>query len=450
MELVTAKTNSKRGDLGEAEIGKNKGILDKWLAEAGAHLGDADSIAKNKQQKAAENFSVVGLPGRKTEDFKYTHIHTYLQEDYIAKAGSESIKKDDIEHLLNDDFVSVVLVNGKYVPEYSRLKKLPEAVTIKSLFKALEEGNDVVIKQFNAGLETTTNPLAMLNTALAGDGIFISIPENFVCPIPVHIANICTGDTKSLYNPRHLVYLHKNTDFTLIESYHSVKQTGKIFTNSATEFYIEDNASLENYILQEENVLSQRNDVRHFTVNTGSRMNSVAISLDGGLVRNDPTVFINGENAEVHLNGLFLVKENHHTDNHTMVEHRAPNCFSNELYKGVVADNATSVFNGKILVYRDAQKTNAYQSNKNILMGDKATINTKPQLEIYADDVRCTHGTTTGKLNEEALFYMRSRGLNEKLAKNILLQAFAKEVSNTIKDEAFRTLIEQKIEENIQ
>jgi len=389
-------------------------------------LSDANPVAKNKQQKAEENFAAVGLPDRRTEDFKYTLLRSYLQEDYIAKNGSAGIKKDEIEHLLTDDFVSVVLVNGKYSPEYSRLKKLPEEVTIKSLFKALEEGNAVAIKQFNAGLETTINPLAMMNAALAGDGIFISIPENFICPVPVHIANICTGEAKNLYNPRHLVYLHKNADFMLVESYHSVKQEGKIFTNLATEFYIEDNASLENYILQDEDVLSQRNDVRHFTVNTGSRMNSVAISLGGGLVRNDPTVFINGENAEVHLNGLFIVKENHHTDNHTMVEHRAPNCFSNELYKGVIADNATGVFNGKILVYRDAQKTNAYQSNKNILMGDKATINTKPQLEIYADDVRCTHGTTTGKLNEEALFYMRSRGLNEKTSKEYFIASICK------------------------
>lgn len=450
MELVTAKTNSKRDAASEAEMNKNKIILNKWLGESNTRLGDANPIAKNKQQKATENFSTVGLPDRKTEDYKYTHIRSYLQEDYTVKNGSASIKKDEIEHLLTDDFVSVVLVNGKYVPEYSRLKKLPEGVTIKSLFKALEEGNDLAVKQFNTGLETTTNPLAMLNTALASDGIFISIPENFSCPIPVHIANICTGEAKSFYNPRHLVYLHKNAQLTFIETYHSVKQTGKIFTNSATEFYIEDNASLENYIFQDEDVLSQRNDVRHFTVNTGSRMNSVAISLDGGLVRNDPSVFINGENAEVHLNGLFVVKENCHTDNHTLVEHRAPNCFSNELYKGIIEDNGTGVFNGKILVYKDAQKTNAYQSNKNILMGDKATINTKPQLEIYADDVRCTHGTTTGMLNEEALFYMRSRGLNKKLAKNILLQAFAKEVSNTIKNEVFRAQIEQKIEENIQ
>ena len=326
MELITAKTNSSRGALGEAEIIKNKSILNKWIDEVGARLIDSGNFAKGIQEKAEENFAAVGLPNRKTEDFKYTHIRTYLQEDYTARNGSVSLKEDELENLLTDDFVSIVLINGKYVPEYSRLKKLPDGVTIKSLFKALEEGNEVAIKQFNAGLETTTNPLAMLNTALSGDGIFISIPEKFSCPVPIHIANICTGEAKSLYNPRHLVYLHKNAELTLIESYHSVNQSGKTFTNSATEFYIEDNASLENYILQDEDVLSQRNDVRHFTVNTGSKMNSVVISLNGGLVRNDPTVFINGENAEVHLNGLFVVKENHHTDNHTMVEHRAPNC----------------------------------------------------------------------------------------------------------------------------
>jgi Fe-S cluster assembly protein SufD len=450
MELVTAKTNSKRAATGEAEVSKNKSLLNKWLSEVEVRLGDVNPVIKNKQQKAEDNFALVGLPDRKTENFKYTHIRTYLKEDYTAKNGSASLKQEDIEHLLIDDFVSVVMINGKYIPEYSRLKKLPEGVTIKSLLKALEEENELAVKQFNSGLENSTNPLAMLNTALAGDGIFISVPENFSCPVPVHIANICTGENKSFYNPRNLVYLHKNSEFTLIESYHSIKQNEKTFTNSVTEFYIENNSSLENYILQDEDILSQRNDVRQFVVNKNSRMNSVAISLNGGMVRNDPTVFINGENAEVHLNGLYTVKENHLTDNHTMIEHRAPNCFSNELYKGVIADNGTGVFNGKILVYRDAQKTNSYQSNKNILLGDKATINTKPQLEIYADDVRCTHGSSTGKMDEEALFYLRSRGLSEKLAKNILLQAFAKEVSNTIKNESFRTYIERKIEDNIQ
>jgi len=450
MELATAKTNSTRKVPTQAEIDKNTTILNKWLGEIDTRLGNANPLVKDAQQLAEEHFAHVGLPDRKAEDYKYTHIRTYLQEDYNAKTIAATIDANEIENLLNDDFISVVVVNGKYVPEYSRLNKLPEEVTVQSLYEALLQGNEVALKNFNRALHKSKNPLAMLNTALAGDGIFINVRATFLCPVPIHIINICSGDTKALHNPRNLVYLHKNAELTLIESYHSIKQTEKTFTNSVTEFYVEDNASLENYILQDEDALSQRNDVRQFIANRDSRLNSVVISLDGGMVRNDPTVLIEGENSEAHLNGLFVVKENGHIDNHTMVEHRVPNCFSNELYKGVIADNAEGVFNGKILVYRDAQKTNAYQSNKNILLGDKAVINTKPQLEIYADDVRCTHGTSTGMLNEEALFYMRSRGLNEKLAKNILLQAFAKEVSNTIKNEAFRTFIEQKIEENIQ
>jgi Fe-S cluster assembly protein SufD len=179
MELVTAKTNIGRGALPEAEINKNKSILDKWIKETGARLTDTGSIAKGIQQKAEENFASVGLPNKKTEDFKYTPIRSYLQEDYMAKSGSASIKQSEIEHLLEDDFISVVIVNGKYIPEYSKLKRLPEGVTIKGLFTALEEGNEAAIKQFNSGLEKTTNSLAMLNTALASDGIFISIPENF-------------------------------------------------------------------------------------------------------------------------------------------------------------------------------------------------------------------------------------------------------------------------------
>lgn len=449
MEVVSAKTNSKRGITTQAEVEKNRTLLDKWVGEVKTRLGDADLSVKNKQETAATYFIHIGLPDRKAEDYKYTHIRTYLQEDYRVSNEVSKLTEAEIKHLLTEDTVSVVMINGTFVPGLSQLKQLPAQATVKSLFSALQEGNEIAVKHFNASLEKSPNPLAMLNTALSGDGIFISIPENFSCPVPVYINNICTGDAKNLYNPRHLIYLHKGAELTVIETYHSIKQSQKTFTNSVTEFFLEANASLENYILQDEEMLSQRSDIRQFVTDANCRLNSVAVTINGGMVRNDPTVLINGEHAEVHLNGVFIVKENCHTDNHTMIEHRAPECLSNELYKSVIADNAEGVFNGRILVYKDAQKTNAYQSNKNILLGDKATINTKPELEIYADDVRCTHGTSTGMLNEDALFYMRSRGLNEKLAKNILLQAFAKEVSNTIKDKYFRTFAEQKIEENI-
>jgi Fe-S cluster assembly protein SufD len=341
-------------------------------------------------------------------------------------------------------------VNGVFVPELSDTNKLPEEISIKSLHTAITEGNNIALQYFNSTLEHSKNPFALLNTAICKDGIFIHIPEKITCLTPIHLIHINCGRDKQFTNTRNLICISKNAEVTIIESYHSMNSTTKIFSNNVTEFIVEDSAKLENYILQDEGMDNYRNDVRQFSVGTNGFMNTVCVSINGGLVRNDANVLINGEHSETHLNGLFLVKENHHTDNHTMVEHRVPNCFSNELYKGIVADGSTGVFNGKILVYHDAQKTNAYQSNKNILLGDKATINTKPQLEIYADDVRCTHGTSTGKLNEEALFYLESRGLHKNLARKVLLQAFAKEVSNTIKDDAFRTFIEQKIEENIQ
>jgi Fe-S cluster assembly protein SufD len=232
----------------------------------------------------------------------------------------------------------------------------------------------------------------------------------------------------------------------LIESFHSFNQTEKIFTNSLTEIFVDDGAKLENYILQEEGILSYRNDMRLITSGKGTYINNVNISLDGGLARNDTHVSIEGEGSESHLNGLFIAKANRHIDNHTLVEHRVPNCMSNELYKGIISDDGTGVFNGKILVYKDAQKTNAYQSNKNILLGDKATVYTKPQLEIYADDVKCSHGSSTGRMDEEALFYLRSRGLDENTAKKLMLQAFALEVSNTIKNDTFREYVQGKID----
>jgi len=451
MEIASVKPKIKADTLSESEVAHNREMLDKWLSGEGSHLGDASPVVNTLQKEAAKRFLAVGLPGKRAEEYKYTNIRAYLNEEFTTGNNTVSFDKKNLEpFLISNEFVSIVVVNGRYLPEYSQVEKLPKEVAVRSLFTALEEGNEIAIKHFNAELGRTSNPLGILNTALASDGIFISVPENFSCPVPIHIINVSVGEGKKLYNPRNFVYIGKEAELTLIESHHSVSKSEKVFTNSVSEFVIESNAKLENYVLQDEQSTFCRNDIRQFAVNKDSLTNNVLITFNGSMVRNDTNVYINGEHAEVHLNGLFVVKENNHTDNHTMMEHRVPNCFSNELYKGIISDNATGVFNGKILVYHDAQKTNAYQSNKNILMGDKATINTKPQLEIYADDVRCTHGTSTGRLNDEALFYMRSRGLNEKLAKNILLQSFAKEVSNTIKNESFRTFIEQKIEENIQ
>jgi Fe-S cluster assembly protein SufD len=201
--------------------------------------------------------------------------------------------------------------------------------------------------------------------------------------------------------------------------------------------------------LQEEDTIACQHNLRQVSVGQEAKYNCATVTLDGSMVRNDLNIAINGENAEVHMHGLFVVKDGNHVDNHTLVEHNVPNCFSNELYKGVIQNGGTGVFNGKIYVKQDAQKTNAYQSNKNILLGDNATMNTKPQLEIYADDVKCSHGTTTGRLDENALFYLQARGLNEELARKMLLGAFARQVSDAIEDQPFREYIEQRIDAHI-
>ncbi|MGP8214556.1 MAG: Fe-S cluster assembly protein SufD [Bacteroidia bacterium] len=425
----------------------------KWLEEfeqtAANRLGAANIAVKEKQQKAIEDFSLLGIPDKKVEDYKYTNIRLYLNEDFNLKASTPRLKASDIRHLFIGGHATIVMINGRFVKELSSLKNLPKEVTIKNLFTALKESDSIAGVTFSEKAEREINPLLLLNSALSQDGIFISVPEGYDCKGPIHMLNISTGVNKTLYNPRNVVKVAEGASLTLIESYHSVNLTEKVFTNSVTEIIVEKQATLNNYVLQEEDANARQNNVHNASVGETGRFNSTVVCLNGGMVRNDLNISINGEHSEIHMHGLFIVKDSHHTDNHTLVEHNVPNCFSNELYKGIICDGGTGVFNGKIYVKQDAQKTNAYQSNKNILMGDKATINTKPQLEIYADDVKCSHGTTTGRLDEDALFYLETRGLDENLARKVLLGAFAKEISDTIKDKAFREFIEERIEAHI-
>jgi Fe-S cluster assembly protein SufD len=341
------------------------------------------------------------------------------------------------------------MVNGLCSEELSQVDNLPKEVTAKHIFEALKEGNAIAKGHFNKQVEELITPLGALNTGLISGGLFLSVPAKVHCKIPIHILYISTSDKKILSNPRNLIYLGERSGLTLIESFYSINNSGKTFTNSVTEIVIEKEANLEMVNIQDENENASQHNIHEVSVATGGKLNSTVVTLNGYMVRNDLNALLHGENTEIHLNGLFVQHNNNHTDNHTLVEHFAPNCFSNELYKGIIADNATGVFNGKIYVHQEAQKTNAYQSNKNVLLGDKASINTKPQLEIYADDVKCTHGTSTGKLNEEALFYLQARGLSKDLARKVLLQAFANEVIDTIKDEALKTYLEQKMQGHI-
>ncbi len=434
-------------------VATKKDTSAKWLEQfeltAANRLGAANAAVLEKQQKAIAGFAETGIPDKKVEDYKYTNIRLYLNDEFALKGAATRLRQSDVRHLFFGGHATIVMVNGRFVQELSSLKNLPREVIVKNLFTVLKATDTGAGREFNEQFDEKASPMAMLNTALTQDGISITVPAGYDCKGPLHLLHISSGTDKVLYNPRHVIKVGEGASLTLIETYRSVELTEKTFINSVTEMIVEKDATLNNYILQEEDANVSQNNVHQVSVGTSGKFNSVTVSLDGKMVRNDLNVNINGENSEIHMHGLFVVKDGQHIDNHSLVSHNVPNCFSNELYKGIIADGGTGVFNGKIFVKQDAQKTNAYQSNKNILMGENSTMNTKPQLEIYADDVKCSHGTTTGRIDEEALFYLQTRGLNENVARKVLLGAFATEISDTVKDTAFRVLLEERIQVHI-
>lgn len=266
--------------------------------------------------------------------------------------------------------------------------------------------------------------------------------------MPVHIIYINHNDKASLSNSRNFIHIESGSELTLVESFVNIGE-GKVFSNYVSEKLLDENAKLTCYTFQNEGSASYSVHTNSVKVNRYANYSNTTITLSGELVRNNHNIELAAPNCEAHLNGLFLTKGTQLVDNHTLIDHQMPNCESNELYKGIAVDKSTGIFNGKIFVRKDAQKTNAYQSSKNILLSDDATINTKPQLEIYADDVKCSHGTSTGKIDTDALFYLKARGIGEESARKLLLRAFAEEVINKVEVESLKENMLQLFERTL-
>lgn len=413
-------------------------------------FGSGSSIA-SKRREAIESFARLGLPNKRNEEYKYTNIELALKGDFvIGDVIARPLSKEEISSLeLLKDAALIVIVNGVYEPSLSRVSDLPAGVTVDSLSHAYETNKAIIEKHFGAYADVNADAMAALNTAFARDGVFVRIPKNTALEKPVHILNVATAHEHVLVQPRNLFIIEKGSKATIVESFETVDLGAKAFTNSLSEIVVEENAFLDSYRIQNEcdNGL-QMNTVQVYQ-QANSNFSTNTITLDGALVRNNLNIVLDDSNIESHLFGLYLLSGTQHVDNHTLVDHRKPHCQSNELYKGIIDENATGIFNGKIFVRQDAQKTNAFQSNKNVLMSDDATINTKPQLEIYADDVKCSHGTTTGRMDEEALFYLRSRGLGMESAKRLLMHAFAGEVVNAIKVDELREKVSAMISQRL-
>jgi Fe-S cluster assembly protein SufD len=374
--------------------------------------GEASGELHAKRRSALKVFGELDFPTVKNEEWKYTNIAPLLNHNFTPASGlntgkpeASSIEKFKIKGL---KCCSVVLYNGEFSAELSDISKLSKNVKVENLSEVIKNNPDFILEHLGEYVKYENGFIA-LNTAFTKDGVVINVPDNSVIETPIHIINI-TGDAKNevLAQPRNLVVTGRNCELTIIESYHSSSDNAN-FTNVVTEIAAGENSHVELYRIQIENDKSFNISRTQVEQKRDSVVTVYTVTTGGALVRNDFHTVLDDENCNCNLYGLYLIDGTQHVDNHTLIDHAKPNCLSNELYKGVINDKGHAVFNGKVFVKKDAQKTNAYQSNKNILLSKEATVDTKPQLEIYADDVKCSHGATVGQLDDESLFYLRSR-----------------------------------------
>lgn len=403
--------------------------------------GISSPFINSFRPEAYQKFMDLGIPTRKNEAYKYTNLDIFFKHDYdnyFMPVPADFAKAEQFRCEVTDlDTHGVVLLNGFYPTINDKLRQLPEGVWIGSLNEASLKFPDIFKKHFGKYASSNTDGLIHLNTAMASDGVFVYVPEGTTISKPVQVVNLVQSDHDMFNQHRNLIVAEKNTEFSIIICDHTLSP-GKFLTNAVTEVYVGENAHFDIIRVQNEhnNACKITNTFIHQEKNSVTSSNN--ITLHGGLVRNSTYHNLNGEGAESHSYGLFLSDKWQHVDNFVSVEHSSPKCTSNQLFKGVLDDMSTGAFNGKIHVHPDAQGTVAYQKNNNILLTDDAKMDTKPQLEIYADDVKCSHGATIGQLDGDSLFYLQSRGINKREARLMLMFGFAHEVIQNIRIEALR------------
>lgn len=410
-----------------------------------SHLPESIKILK---QTAFDSFVQQGMPHSKMENWRHTDISKLLKNNYQhfwkPETGNVDIEKLFQCELPEMDTYTVVQYNAWFLSRSSDLTTLDNGTIIGSLYKAMQMYPDIVEKHFGACTDFKNNALQALNTAFFADGIFVYVPDNVIVEKPIQIINIINSEQNAIVHPRNLFIAGKNSKLTIVHCDHSLNHRHS-FINSLTEIYADENAHIDHYKMQNKDADSALFTTINAQLQANARLSTNTLILNGGLIRNNINVMLNGKGAEADLKGLYLVDRNQHVDNQIFVSHNAPNCYSNQLYKGIADDNARAVFNGRILVQKDAQKTIAYQANNNILLADTAQVNSQPQLEIYADDVKCSHGSTVGQLDPNAMFYLRSRGICEHSARMLLMYAFAAEVVDQIAIEALRNRLDNLV-----
>ncbi|TNE34187.1 Fe-S cluster assembly protein SufD [bacterium] len=395
---------------------------------------------------ALKNFEEQGLPTLKNELWKYTNLGFLNNLDFRLDISDSkhSITYNDIDKfkIVGIDNIAVI-VNGFF---NEKLSNINTNVEIKSLRAARKENANDLELHYNKYLKNEQNVFSSINTALSFDGVFIKVKKGLNTVAPIHIINIVdTNNGIQFKQARNLIIAEDDSTLKIYETNHTIGENVGI-TNICTEIYLGRNSIVEHIKFQndtEKGIYFAQIEAKQ---ESDSNYTNTTITLDGKFVRNDLGTTHNGEHIETHYYGYYYGSNRNLIDNHTMIDHATPNCESNELYKGVLSDSSIGTFNGKILVRQDAQKTNAYQSSKNVLLSDSAKVNAKPELEIYADDVKCSHGSSTGSIDQDALFYLQARGIPKDKARALLLFAYSQEIIDKITIEQIRNYITYQIE----
>jgi Fe-S cluster assembly protein SufD len=423
--------------------------LEKYLGlfhENREQIGKEDPFfLKELRDKAIQAFQRDGFPKRKEERYKYTHLEPIFDGELSFDFKPRQIHYDDDEIFRCDvpmlDSHVLTVLNGFFRENgEGGLSRMDNGIIFGSLKVAIAQYPELVEKYMGRNAQTDDEPFVALNTAFSQDGVFLYVPEGLHLERPIQIINLLLSDKNQMVHHRNLVVLEPNASAQVIICDHTLSPH-MFLTNSLTEIFTAENADLDLLRLQNEHNNSCQVTNTWISQERHSRCQHDTITLHGGVVRNNLRVNLKGEGAETSALGLFLIDKMQHVDNYTVIDHRKEHCTSNQHYKGVLDDNSTGAFNGKIHVHPDAQKTEAYQTNNNILLTDTARMHTKPRLEIYADDVKCSHGATVGQLDEDALFYLQSRGIPKEESRLMLMDAFTWDVISKIKQPALQERI---------
>jgi Fe-S cluster assembly protein SufD len=393
------------------------------------------------RSSAMDRFEQLGFPPVREEDWKYTNLATLAKEEFVPVTSSSNDARE-VEGYAETAETHLVVIDGFLREDLSTKAGLAEVVAV-DLFNAVEDAryNKIVRKYLARNAGYHNNGLTALNTAFLQSGVFLWIPKNVKLERPVQITFLADVENGANF-PRLLVVAEENSSATLIESFVS-SNGGQYFTNATAEIVLKDGAQLEHYRVQRESNNAYHISTTSAELGRASRYDTTSINLGAHISRHDISVVMDHEGAETAVDGLYMVGSDQHTDTHSVIDHKQPHCTSHQLYKGILDGNGRAVFNGKVFVREGAQKTDARQTNKNLLLSEKARVDTKPQLEIYADDVKCAHGAAVGQIDLDELFYLETRGIGPELGRSLLTYGFAEEVIGKIKIDSIRSQLDE-------